>query len=388
MGVSEVLVSVDHEDGAAGVLRDARGHWLYGYLGGRGGTGVDQYRGAVEGLIGDRTAEGGLLPPGAVGAEVVSRAGQRLQAAAARGAWVVVLDEAATGGLHPTRFFDSEGHTVGRPLPDDWPRSAVDDLSAPCPACGATAWEEAVAIGDEWGWSEGPQGREPTRLVVCRTCGHQEAEPWVVRAVFDANVDPEMAGSQTRAALDDWQSKARAALAGCQLPIFTVVGWQPRLNGYGSREDVIGSVLVEHRQDPAQGTREIAVTTQREEFAHASELQTAREALQHMLWGTIDFDLQRPRGRSAAANAVISRDRDRQVEKLAATSETAKMAFEVDGAKKTFEVARHGSAWGAARDADGLVIVIEARNVSPDEVRLRRSGIAELFGETRIRRQR
>lgn len=156
---------------------------------------------------------------------------------------------------------------------------------------------------------------------------------------------------------------------------------QPRLNGYGSREDVIGSVLVEHRQETAQGTREIAVTTQHEHFAHASELQTAREALQHLLWGTVDFDRQRPRGQSAAAKAVISRTRDRQVEELAATSETAKMAFEVDGVKKTFEVARHGSAWGAARDADGLVVVIEARNVSPDDVCLRRIGIAELFAE-------
>jgi hypothetical protein len=88
--MADVLVSVDHEDGAAGIVLEEGEHWLCAYLPRDGWTRVDVYDWAVHGLTGDRTAERGVLPRGAVGAEVVDRTGTRRMAAVNRGAWVIV----------------------------------------------------------------------------------------------------------------------------------------------------------------------------------------------------------------------------------------------------------------------------------------------------------
>src|SRR5205823_1042714 len=111
----------------------------------------------------DRTAEGGVLPAGATGAEVLDRAGGRRNAVVGGGAWVIVLDESATGALHPVRFFDRHGATVMRPLPAPWPRTPIDDVGEPCPACGATAWDEVRPQDDSYGARSVPGGDwEPT----------------------------------------------------------------------------------------------------------------------------------------------------------------------------------------------------------------------------------
>lgn len=92
----EVLVSVEHEDGVAAVVRSGELVCLSGYLG-HAKTVLDGYESSMEGLAGERSAEGGLLPPGAVGAEVVDRAGRRHRPTCAAGAWVIVLDEPTIG---------------------------------------------------------------------------------------------------------------------------------------------------------------------------------------------------------------------------------------------------------------------------------------------------
>lgn len=139
MAGREVLIGLKHADGTAGVVREARRLWLTGDVDRGASTGLDDYQPAIEGLPGERTVQGGRLPPGAVTGEIVDDAGDRHSVEAANGAWVVVLDQATSGSISPVRFLDADGGTVARPLPTRWHRSPVSDALEACPAC--AAWQ-------------------------------------------------------------------------------------------------------------------------------------------------------------------------------------------------------------------------------------------------------
>lgn len=188
---SEVLVTFRHASGTAAVVRDGDVICLSGYLG-EDETVVDVVSQAMSGLLHDQSAEGGLLPSGAVGAEVVDRAGRRHRAAAANGAWVIVLDEPTHGDPRPVRFIDAEGATVRRPLPTDWTRTPLPHHHLACPACGARDWQRVIpsdgSFGMVWVGKEPPRAEPPLRVpdvggdwaptphVACTTCGHYEPE--------------------------------------------------------------------------------------------------------------------------------------------------------------------------------------------------------------------
>lgn len=187
----EVLVSVEHADGVAGIVRCGDLAWLSGHLG-EGATGLDGHFSSMEGLVGERSAEGGLLPPGAVDAEVVDRSGRRHRAASASGAWVIVLNEPTVGDARPVRFLDAEGNTVRRPVPDGWTREGRADHHVRCPACGHENWERIRApdgsAGMRWAGEGDPPGGPPETVPEvsedweatpwrrCRACGHTESE--------------------------------------------------------------------------------------------------------------------------------------------------------------------------------------------------------------------
>ena len=63
----DVLVSVEHDDGVAGIVDHGEFACLSGCLG-EAQTVLRGYFSSMEGLTGERSAEGGLLAPGAVGA--------------------------------------------------------------------------------------------------------------------------------------------------------------------------------------------------------------------------------------------------------------------------------------------------------------------------------
>ncbi|MFZ0973423.1 MAG: hypothetical protein WAN22_14435 [Solirubrobacteraceae bacterium] len=70
----DVLVSVEHDDGVAGIVDHGEFACLSGCLG-EAQTVLRGYFSSMEGLTGERSAEGGLLAPGAVGAERVPEVG-------------------------------------------------------------------------------------------------------------------------------------------------------------------------------------------------------------------------------------------------------------------------------------------------------------------------
>jgi len=194
-----VLLSVEHDDGVAGIVRHGELACLSGYLG-EGETVLDGYWSSMEGLTRERSAEGGLLPPGAVGAEVVDRSGRRHRAVCATGAWMIVLDEPTIGDMRPVRFLDAEGNIVRRPAPDGWAHEPGPDHHEPCPACGNRTWERMRApdgsAGMRWAGEDDPPDEPPetvpevggdweaTPWLRCTTCGYAETEGVVFSAMF------------------------------------------------------------------------------------------------------------------------------------------------------------------------------------------------------------
>ena len=50
------------------------------------------------------------------------------------------------------------------------------DADEPCPACGERGWDELRPLDESRGTQSTPGGGwEPTAIVVCRACGHEES---------------------------------------------------------------------------------------------------------------------------------------------------------------------------------------------------------------------
>ncbi len=171
-----LVLSVEHADGTAVILREGSEFWLSGYADTSGGR-LDGHRPDIYGLEDDRTAVGGLLPPGAVDAEIVDRAGSRHRAVVSQGAWLAVIDDPAGYPLPPVRYADADGRTVPQPLPEQWPRRPLPSTDESCLACGAVSWDEVIPSRGERGrYTDLISGRwEPMPIVVCRECGHDRA---------------------------------------------------------------------------------------------------------------------------------------------------------------------------------------------------------------------
>ena len=156
---------------------------------------------------GQRSAEGGLLPPGAVSADVVYRSGRRHRAACKAGAWVIVLDEPTIGDARPVLFLDADGNIVRQPFPEGWACEARLDYHEPCPACGSRTWDRMRApdgsAGMRWAGDGDPPDEPPDTVPSvgadweatpwrrCTTCGYSESEPNVSVGIKLDDVLPE-----------------------------------------------------------------------------------------------------------------------------------------------------------------------------------------------------
>jgi hypothetical protein len=155
----EVVMTHDARDGRGAPL-DCRDH-----------------RPAKDWLDENRTLVGGLLPRGAVSAEVTDHADTRIVATVGGGAYVAILQQPNDDHEHVVCCRDGAGQPVARPLPPDWTRTEVTDADVPCPARGAVAYDEVLPTDGSRG-GRGGHGHdgplEPCRITVCRICGHEE----------------------------------------------------------------------------------------------------------------------------------------------------------------------------------------------------------------------
>jgi hypothetical protein len=125
----------------------------------------------------DRSVVGGLLPVGAVSAEVIDDRGIRVSAQVGGGAYVAVLDQPNDGLGAVVCCRDDAGVVVRRPLAGDYASTPVEDAEPPCPACGGIDYVECLPTEAWRGGRPGPNHTTiPTPIVVCRVCGHEEPE--------------------------------------------------------------------------------------------------------------------------------------------------------------------------------------------------------------------
>ncbi len=364
MDVAAVLVAVEHPGGRAGVVIDAAGDvWLTDDVE-RGGVRLDDYLPMCVGLEGARTVLGGRLPAGATAVEAVTDGGDRVPCRVGDGAWVVVLDQPATGWVSPVLRRDRTGAPVAPPLPEGWSRMPVTDSDEPCPACDALAWDVVTPSDRSRGWGG---GGEPTRVVVCRVCGHEETVGTLMRFETPADEDPETVQARIRDSEETRKLSQLMLLDAVTFPIYAIAGLPGRVDGSaGSGDDVI-SVTVGHGARDRAGTQCADVTTARDDDRHASLDTLARQALAQWL----ESGLGTWTGGSDAAFILKLRANERRRRRAAARADASLREILVDGVPHRFTCVSSGSDWAAVARVDSLIITVAAAQIEPDEIRLR-----------------
>jgi len=377
MATVDVLVSVQTNDGLAGVLRDEHGAmWLSWRIDGLGGPRLDDYRPDHLGLPDDRTLLGGRLPPGAVGAEAVDDAGQRITAVAGEGAWVAVLDQPIQGPRAPAWCRDASGAPVAPELPAEWPRTRVAGAKEPCPACGRTVWDEVTPTDDSRGMRSIPgtspstrpptddhyAGMEPSPFVVCCACGHEESIGGLMRFSSTSDEDGVENKRRFQEAQQRLRDSQRETLATVQFPIFADQGWPASMSGSGTSDGVVSSVTVQHGTRADQPGPTLRVETAQDDRHHDSEYAQARAELDHWLHSK-GSDL--PTERSDAALILAWRHLDRERRRLAATAVRDEVQLRVDGELEPFCYLRSDDHWVAVRQRTSQTLTIAAQHVEP-----------------------
>ncbi|MDX6681359.1 MAG: hypothetical protein QOG94_1398 [Solirubrobacteraceae bacterium] len=359
------LVAIEHPDGTAAVVRRGRALCLQDDLRRGGGTMLDGCMPAIVGL-GDRTLQGGRLPDGAVAARVTDDAGVRHDAAAAGGAWAIVLDQPAHGHLSPVCFRSADGELVAPELPATWSRVPVADAPEPCPACDeARGWDEVRAHDESRGTCGA--GMRPTPFVVCRACGHEHAV-----GVFYASFEPDAElGADERARrgreLDArLRRDARDTLRDLPFAVYAARGQDARLGGWGSSDGAPSSVTIEHGARAGDGGPALSVHTEHERRAYESE----RAIASSTLFGELSGDDGDWPQRSAAGLAVALHVRERERLRIAARAMAGERRLLVDGEPLLFRTLAAGARWVAVRRHGELAITVAARDVRPDAVEL------------------
>jgi hypothetical protein len=376
--VSTVLVSLP---GGEGVVRACDGATLItDDVTGGGGVCLrdeDPYHPVKTWVDPERSLVAGLLPPRAVGAEVVDDRGTRVSAVVGHGAYVAIIEQANDGHEPIVCCRDDAGHPVCRPLPDEYPRVLVTDADEPCPACGATDYAEYMPTEQ---WRSGSGGLDgviiPNPVVACRVCGHEEPEGSFHAVYSEASEDDAVhearpARARADARVRQWYSNA-LTLRAVTFPIYAAEGWAALISGSGSHGDHLTELTVSHYDTPnddpySQNLPRLKITTSREDSYPADGLQDARRALE--AWIHNDGRHARwPSGSYAAMTLWLrARDRARRAEVLAATRSEQPIALE--GAPASFLVltARDGS-WVAVRRHEDLIITIAARDLTPETI--------------------
>jgi hypothetical protein len=365
-----VLLMITHPVGTAaiveahGTLRLTRGDEE------SGGVVLTGYRSALMPLGADLAAQGGRLPPGAVGAEVLDDAGIGHQARIARGVWIAVVGYAPFKGPSRVRFFDDEKRSVPSPLPPGSLRSPVADATIDCSVCGACAWDEVIPPdGSDGPFRVIPSGAsveergallsEPVPFLACRVCGYEVMLGTTTRPSV-GGIDQEQPHRNESRYTEDRRAAGRQALERTTFPIYAADLWPMELAQWGVEEDVetpsriFVIKLATARDSGGRPFIEIA-TEQSEEGFLTSERQVLGDALDHLL----ESDQSAPDG--DLSDQLLSlwfdrADRERRQRIASATERHRELA--VDGCPRTFLVFTLGDCWvGVWRERKTQVLV-------------------------------
>ena len=339
----------------------------------------DIYRPIKTWLADDRSLVAGILPPGAVSAEVVGDRGERVVAGVGGGAYAAVLEQPNDGQEPVVCCRDALGSAVRRPLPAEYPSTPVEDADVPCPACGAIDYDECIPTEHWRGGRSGPDGTTiPNPIVVCRRCGHEEREGTVFAVGGACSNDENEAAREARVArarVQRWLSTGML-LRALTFPIYGANGWPAVIVGSGSHGDRLTSVTIGHYEtsdaDPFSGEPpQFEITTSVEDSPGDDELRLARGSLEDWLRNhDEDARASWPEASRAAVTLwLAARDRAVRAKVLAAVG--SEVSICIDGAPAPFMTLTAATGhWVAIRYHSDLVITIAASELDPTSISL------------------
>ena len=323
-------------------------------------------------LEGDRSLVGGLLPCGAVSAEVIDDWGAQVAAKIGGGAYAAILEQPNDGHEPVVCCRDAAGVPVRRRLVADYRSALVTDAEEPCPACGAVDYEECVPTEYWRGGRTGPDGTTiPSPIVVCRVCGQEEPEGAIMRFSSpddeDENAHTErIARSRAEQRVQRWYQN-KLTLRAVTFPVYAAEGWPAQISGSGSRGDRLTRLTIAHTEtqdtDLLDERPRLEVTTATDE-PHHDEIAVARDKLEQWVHDKTD----RPQAPDLSDAAITlwfrAAGRRRRAATLAATRSQAQII--IDGTPEPFlTLTTPSGRWVAVRRHDDLTVTIAARDLDP-----------------------
>ncbi len=334
----------------------------------------DAYRPTKTWLDGQRSLVGGVLPPGAVSAEVVDGRGVRVAATVGGGAYAAIITQLIDGDAPVVCCRDAAGNPVRRPLPGVYPCAPVTDANEPCPACGALDWEEGVPSE---GWRGGPPGPGgttiPSPIVVCRRCGHEEQVSAPMR--LSSHEDEDEAARAARIAqaradqrVQQWY-RNKITLLGLTFPVYAAEGWPVRINGSGWRGADLTALSIAHTDahggELADEEPRIEITTSTEE-PFGGELAVARSSLEGWIEDEIVIEHPSEPDLSDAAITLRLRETARRRRATALVAARSETKITIDGTPAAFLILSMPSGRSVAvRRHHDLTVTIAARDLDP-----------------------
>jgi hypothetical protein len=332
-------------------------------------------------LEGDRSLVGGLLPPGAVSAEVIDDRGARVAANIAGGAYAAILEQPNDGHGPIVCCRDEGGAPVRRPLPADYPSEPVDDAEEPCPACGAVDYDECVPSESGRGGRPGPGDMiSPDPIVVCRVCGHEEREG----VFYAADVSPDdtedeaarearIACALAHARTQRWYSETMT-LRAVTFPIYAAERWSALIGGSGSHRDRLTSLTISHYDtpdaDPYGGARpRLEITTSTDDSYRPGELREGQRILHS--WLQNDDPISRWPDASNAARTVWLAARGRELRRKVLDATRSEQLITIDGTPEPFlTLTTPADRWVAIRRHHRLTITVSGHKVDATTITL------------------
>lgn len=367
MAGDEVVVSLSHAEGTAGVLRDADGTlWLTGFVEEGPGTMIDDFRGSIEGAGDALTVMAGLLPEGAAAVELLPASGERFPAAVGDGAWLAVVEEDLYEPL-AAHFLDAQGKTVRTPLPPEWPREVVGDAVEPCPICGATGWEMVTPLDHSRGSTGSTlEQLRPAPVVVCVSCGYEiGCGGWVTAEMADIS-------DQERAELEARHQQARRkeqreVLAQVSIPVLVLADWDGPvgLAGFGRSGERITSVSVSHGDESSSPWARVDHDTQGGDWYSCEG--AVRERAEPFLHDRGEFPAERSRG----AWSVWLDHHERAAALAASRLTVEQVTVRVDERDHQAVLCRHDDVIACAADIGRGRLTVVARGVPAERLSFR-----------------
>lgn len=331
----------------------------------------------------------GRLPPRAAGAELRDARDAVHQATIGKGVWLVVVPRSVPVEPAAVLFRDADGAVVASPQPARAHAEPIPDADVPCPACQGRQWNLVTRPERE--------SCQPERMIVCRRCGH-EALAYFGPRPPKPEIPPELEeplqkagrflGGIAEFALGKWQDYA--------LEIeFPVYGLGPSWTGTRSLARFATSGLgrayaVEllHGDAEALTAPMVLVETMREEDERLTvdELAVAMlgRGLETLDTGSDEEPL--PSALSDPARQLIEHLRElsgaNDATRSAAAADWRKATINVDDTSVEFIVAEAEGFSAAAAVVGGLDISLLAKDVTIDDLELRKVELSDYRRDT------